>query len=125
MKFREIKLKSGTNIFLGKNSENNDELVKKFRGKENIIMHTVASGSPFCVVEKIDPTKEEIKEAGIICASKSQDWRDHKSDVKMHIFTGKDIKKPLLAKAGTWKITRKADVVNIKKKDIENITRQI
>ncbi len=125
MKFREIKLKSGTNIFLGKNAESNDELVKKFRGKENIIMHTVASGSPFCVIDKINPTKEEIKEAGIICASKSQDWRDNKNDVDIHLFTGKDVKKPILAKAGTWKIIGKAEVINVKKKDIEKLTRQI
>ena len=52
MKFREIELSSGTKIFLGKNAEQNDELMKKFRGKENVIIHTVAPGSPFCVMDK-------------------------------------------------------------------------
>ena len=119
MNFREFKLKSGTRIFLGKNAENNDELMRKFKGKENVILHTVKPGSPFCVIEKLEPTKEEIKESGIICASKSQDWRDNKSDVDMHVFNGKQIKKPFFAKAGTWKITGDEKSTVVKKKDIE------
>jgi predicted ribosome quality control (RQC) complex YloA/Tae2 family protein len=118
MKPREIKLKTGTRIFLGKNAENNDELVKSFKGKENIIMHTIASGSGFCIIEKLNPTNEEIKEAGIYCAKYSQDWRDNKQDVKVHIFTGKNVKKPFFAKTGTWKIIGKAKTLNVKKQDI-------
>ncbi|MEJ2268056.1 MAG: NFACT RNA binding domain-containing protein [Nanoarchaeota archaeon] len=119
MKPREMILKSGTKIFLGRNAENNDELVKKFKGEENIILHTVASGSPFCVIEKLNPSKEDTKEAGIICALKSQDWRDNKKDVEIHVFSGKDVKKPLLAKAGSWKVKGKVKIINIRKKDIE------
>lgn len=121
MKPRKIILESGTKILLGRNAENNDELVKKFKGKENVILHAIASGSPFCVIEKLNPNSNEIKEAGIICASKSQDWRDNKKDVKMHVFSGKNIKKPLFAKSGTWRIKGKAKTINIKKKDIEKI----
>ena len=118
MKFREIILKSGTKIFLGKDAENNDELVKEFRKKENMIMHTVAAGSPFCVIEKLNPDKKDIHEAVIICASKSQDWRDNRRDVELNIFTGKDVKKPFLAKKGTWKITGEAKIIKVKKEDI-------
>lgn len=124
MKPREIILKTGTKIFLGKNSENNDELVKSFKGKENVIMHTIASGSPFCVIEKLNPTKEEIKEAGTYCAKYSQDWRDNKRDVKIHVFTGKDVKKPFFAKKGTWKIIGKAKTLNVKKQDVLKIERK-
>lgn len=121
MKFRKFITSSGAHVILGKDAESNDELMKKFKGERNIILHTVASGSPFCVIDKLKPTKEEIKEAGIICASKSQDWRNNKQDVKMHVFTGKQIKKPFFAKAGSWKIMGKAKVINIKKKDIKKI----
>lgn len=120
-KFREFKLKSGTKILLGKDAESNDKLMKKFKGKENTILHTVAPGSPFCVIDKLKPSKEEIFASGAICASKSQDWRDNKKDVKVNIFTGKNIKKPILAKVGTWKIKAKAKAINIKKRDIEKI----
>jgi len=119
-KFREIELDKETKILLGRNAKNNDELVKKFKGKENIILHTVKPGSPFCVIEKLNPNQKEIYEAGIICASKSQDWRDNKRNVEMHVFTGKDVKKPVFAKPGTWKV-RNAKIINIKKKDIEKL----
>jgi len=102
MKPRRIKLKTGTEIFLGKDAESNDELMKKFRGKENRILHTVAPGSPFCVIEKLKPEKREIEEAGVYCARYSQDWRDNKRDVKVHVFDGKSIKKSLFAKKGSW-----------------------
>jgi len=120
MKPREFTLSSGTIIFLGKNSENNDELVKLYSGKENTILHTAKPGSPFCIINKLNPTKEEIKESAIICASKSQDWRDNKKDVALHIFTGKEVRKEKSMKAGTWGLKSKPKLIKIKKEDIEN-----
>jgi predicted ribosome quality control (RQC) complex YloA/Tae2 family protein len=119
MKPREFILSSGTKIFLGKNSENNDELVSKFHGKTNTILHTAKPGSPFCVIDKLNPLKEEIKESAVICASKSQDWRDNKKDVIVHIFSGKDVNKDKNMKAGTWGLKRKPKVIKVKKKEIE------
>ncbi len=120
MKFREIELSSGTKIFLGRNAEQNDELMKKFKGKENTILHTVAPGSPFCVIDKLNPTKEEISESGIYCARYSQDWRDNKKDVKVSIFTGKDIRKDKKMEVGTWSV-KKSKTKTIKKEDIESL----
>jgi predicted ribosome quality control (RQC) complex YloA/Tae2 family protein len=119
MKSRELTLSSGTKIFLGKDAENNDELVKEFKGKENIILHTEKPGSPFCVIEKLNPLEKEIKEAAIICAAKSQDWRDNKSDVFLHQFSGKDVKKTIFSKKGSWKLTNKPKLIKAKKKDIK------
>jgi len=118
MKFREIVLASGAKIFLGKNAKNNDELIKKYKGKENIIFHTATPGSPFCVIEDLKPSKETLSLSGAACARYSQDWRDNKGDVKVHQFTGKDIRKPLLKKAGTWKIKNKPKLIKVKKEDI-------
>ena len=118
MKPREIILSTGTKIFLGKNSDGNDELVASYKGKENVIIHTVASGSPFCVIEKSNPSKDEIYEAGVYTVSKSQDWRDNKRDVAVHVFGGRDVKKPLFAKSGSWKLKNKPKEITIKKKDI-------
>ncbi len=120
MKFREMILKSGTRILLGKNAENNDELVKKFKGKENTIIHTVAPGSPFCVIDKLNPSKEEISASGAICARFSQDWRDNKKNVRVNIFTGKDVNKERGMKVGTWKV-KKSKTKTIKKKEIIKI----
>ena len=114
-------LKTGTRILLGKNADSNDELVRKFKGKGNVILHTAKPGSPFCVIEKLKPTKEEIKEAGIYCARYSQDWRDNKKNVEVHVFDGKSVKKPLLAKKGSWKLTKEPKIITIKKKEIEKL----
>ncbi|MBS3084998.1 DUF814 domain-containing protein [Candidatus Pacearchaeota archaeon] len=118
MKPRELTLSTGAKIFLGKNSENNDELVSNFKGKQNVILHTAEPGSPFCIIEKTNPSKDEIYEAGIFCASKSQDWRDNKHDIKLHIFTGHDVKKSLWMKSGSWKLRNEPKEIIIKKKDI-------
>ncbi len=115
---REFALSTGAKILLGKNSEGNDELVNSFKGKENIILHTVASGSPFCVIDKVSPAEEEIYEAGVYCASKSQDWRDHKRDIPLHVFSGRDVKKHFWMKEGSWKLKNKPREIVIKKKDI-------
>jgi predicted ribosome quality control (RQC) complex YloA/Tae2 family protein len=125
MEPREHILESGTKIFLGKNSENNDELVEKYQGKKNIILHTSKPGSPFCVIDKINPEKKDVKISAIICASKSQDWRDNKSDVVVHVFTGKDVYKEKVMKSGTWGLKSKPKLIKVKKKDIEEWEKKI
>jgi predicted ribosome quality control (RQC) complex YloA/Tae2 family protein len=120
MKFRERTLESGTKILLGKNEKNNDELMELYKSKSNTILHTVAPGSPFCVILKSKPLKKDVYEAAVACASKSQDWRDNKTDVKVHRFTGKDAKKPKGMKTGSWTV-RNAKTINVKKQDIEKI----
>jgi len=120
MKFREKEI-LGTKIFLGKDAKSNDELMNKFKRKENVILHTIAPGSPFCVIEKLNPSRKIIDLSGAFCASYSQAWRDNKSDILVHQFTGKEIKKPLFAKDGTWKITKTPKVIKIKKTEIEKV----
>ena len=117
MKFREINLESGTRLLLGKNAVNNDELMKEFVGQKNIIMHTAAPGSPFCVIENLGKRKDK-KQAAVICAKFSQDWRDHKQDVLINVFNGKCISKEKRMKTGTWKV-RKCKVIKVKKEDIK------
>ncbi len=116
---KQFTLSSGTKIFLGKDSKSNEELMRKFQGKENLVLHTIKPGSPFCVIENLKPTKEEIKESAIICASKSQDWRDNKKSVKLHLFTGKDIYKNKSMKSGTWGIKGKPKTIKAKKRNIK------
>ncbi|MCX6746620.1 MAG: NFACT RNA binding domain-containing protein [Candidatus Pacearchaeota archaeon] len=119
MRFREFITDSGKKVLAGKNAEQNEEIVKEFEGKSNVILHTAAPGSPFCVIEDLKPNKKDIKKAAIFCAKKSQDWRDNKNDVLIHIFTGKDVYKKKSMKTGMFGV-KKFDVIKIKKKDIEN-----
>ena len=120
MNFREIVLKSGTKLLLGKDEKSNDELMKKFKGESNTILHNVAPGSGFCVIDALKPTKKDIESSGAICARYSQDWRDNKGNVKVNVFTGKDISKNKNMKQGTWQVN-KSKTIKIKKRKIENI----
>src|SRR3989304_2274322 len=120
MNFRKIILKSGTSIVLGKDEDSNDYLMNDFKGKENIILHTVAPGSPFGVIEKLKPTKKEIYESGTFVARYSQDWRDNRRDIKINVFTGKNILKEKEMKPGLWKVGR-SKTITIRKKDIAKI----
>ena len=121
MKFREITLETGTKLTLGKDEESNDELMKEFEGKPNKIIHTVASGSPFCVIKSpLNPSEAEIFVSGGWCARYSQDWRDNQDDVRVNVFTGKDIKKEDNMKPGTWEV-KKAEIITINKESIKNI----
>ncbi len=115
-KFRQIILVSGAQFLLGKDENSNDELMKKFKGKKNTIMHTAAPGSPFCVIEK-KIFSGDVYAAAVACARYSQDWRDNKSDVLVSVFTGKDISKPRGFKPGTWEV-KKSKIITVKKKDI-------
>ena len=120
MKFREFTTNSEKKVICGKDAESNDELVKKFIGKENKIFHTEKPGSPFCIIEEENPSKKDLKETAIFCASKSQDWRDNKNDVAVHVFIGKDVYKRKGMKAGMFGV-RKFEIINAKKKEIENL----
>jgi len=120
MKFRKKILKNGTEILLGRDENSNDELMREYKGKENTILHTVAPGSPFCVIVKDKPTKEEIYEAGTFVAKYSQNWRDHKKDTQVHVFTGKAASKKFWMKKGTWNV-KNTKTLTIRVIDIEKI----
>ncbi|MBI2042932.1 DUF814 domain-containing protein [Candidatus Pacearchaeota archaeon] len=117
--FREFTLASGAHVFLGKNAKQNEELVNRFKGKENVILHTANPGSPFCVIEdNLNPSRFDITASGAICARYSQDWRDNKGNVLIHKFTGKDVYKEDGMKLGMFGV-KDFEVIKVKKKDIE------
>jgi len=122
MKFREIDLTSEKKILLGKNAKQNEELVDQFKGKGNVILHTANPGSPFCIIWDLKSTIKDVKEAAIYCASYSQDWRDKKSDVKIHQFTGRDVYKRKGMKEGTFGV-KKYKLIKVKKEDIKKCKR--
>ena len=119
MNFREFTTSSGKKVISGKSAEQNEELVKQFIGKDNKLLHSAKPGSPFCVIEDLKPDRKDLRETAIFCASKSQDWRDNKQDVIVHIFSGKEIFKRKSMKTGTFGV-RKSKSIRIKRKDVEN-----
>ena len=116
MTFRKYVLSTGREIFMGKDSATNDELVESAK-KNDTMLHTASPGSPFVNVGE-EPTKGEIKEAAIFCAKHSQDWRDNKKDVVVNVFLKKDMNKDESMKEGTWSVGNREDTIKVKKSDI-------
>jgi predicted ribosome quality control (RQC) complex YloA/Tae2 family protein len=116
IKFRELISKKGTLILAGKSAENNEELVAQIKPDEEVF-HTAAPGSPFVNI-KGNPKPGDIKEAAIFCARYSQDYRDNKGNVIVHVFKGKDIYKIKNMKKGTFGV-KKLKIMKIKKEEIE------
>lgn len=117
MKFREYILKSGTLVLAGKSAENNEELVSQVQPNEEVF-HTAKPGSPFVNIKSKKVSDKDRRETAIFCASKSQDWRDNKSNVEVHYFKGKDISKNKSMKTGTFAV-KKFKKILVKKKEIE------
>jgi predicted ribosome quality control (RQC) complex YloA/Tae2 family protein len=126
MNFREYITKSGKIVLAGKNAENNEELINQVR-KDEYVLHTEKSGSPFVNIKtglrggKI--SKKDINEAAIFCAIYSHDWRDNKSNVKLHLFKGKDLYKNKGMKTGTFGVKNFKEI-NVKKEEIEKFEKR-
>lgn len=116
--FRKAITSSGKLMLAGKNAEQNEELVKQ-AGKNEIVLHTKAAGSPFVNI-KGKATKKDIKEAAIFCARYSRDWKKNHKDVEVHYFKGKDIFKEKGMKTGTFGV-KKFKTIIIKKEELEKL----
>ena len=67
---------------------------------------------------------QHIKEAAIICAKYSQDYRDHKGDIIVHLFKGKNIYKVKDMKKGTFGV-KKLKAMKIKEIEIKEFEKCI
>ena len=118
-KFREWFTSNGTRILAGKSASNNEKLIEQAGDKE-VLLHTAKPGSPFVNIKSKKPTKTEIYDAALFCAKYSQDWRDNKRSVKIHIFKTEDVHKERRMKLGTFGVKKFKEVV-AKRADILKI----
>lgn len=106
-KYRWFYTSSGTLVIGGKSDEQNEEIVKLAKASD-VILHTKAPGSPFCVIkESVEETEKEIKEAAIFCACFSQSWKKGKGNVEVDIFAKTQVTKDKKMKKGTFGIKGK------------------
>ena len=91
MKFRTHLSKQGTIFFAGRNDKNNEELIAEVKPGE-CVFHTKAPGSPFVLIKGI-PKHGDLKEAAIVAARYSRNWKQNPGDIIVHKFQGKDIYK--------------------------------
>lgn len=120
--FREYTTYSGLQIFAGKDSQNNDELVFSANPKD-ILLHTQEPGSPFVNLGET-PSKSDIKESAIFCAKYSQNWRETKKDIIVNKFQKSDMNKTKKMKSGSWNVT-KQEKLKVKKADILKLEEEI
>ncbi len=124
MNFREFETKSSKRILAGKSAANNEKLVEQVEDNETVL-HTKKPGSPFVNIKDNGKkvSKKDIKEAAVFCARYSQDWRDNKGEVVVHVFKGKAIYKEKRMKLGTFGV-RKFKKIIIKEREIENFIKK-
>jgi predicted ribosome quality control (RQC) complex YloA/Tae2 family protein len=125
-KYRHFCTSTGRLVIGGKNAEQNEELVARFIGKQNTIMHTKEAGSPFCVItgKPAKPEKTDLKETAIFCAMHSREWKRNRHDVEVHAFTGKDVYKEKSMKTGTFAVRKIRMKITITTKDIEDFNKK-
>ena len=121
-KFRIFHTTSGNLVFAGRSAENNEALVFQAKPSE-ILIHTAQPGSPFANIKTLKPTKKDIAESAVFCARYSQDWRDRKADVIVHVFYKKDTYKDKKMKLGTFGV-KKNTKLKIKKVEIQEFIKQ-
>lgn len=100
-KFRYFFTSSGLLVLVGKNAEQNEELIKKFTSPNEIVLHTATPGSPFCVL-KGEAKAKDIMEAAIFCSCFSQDWKRGKKISEVHAFYASSIYKEKGMPLGTF-----------------------
>jgi len=122
-KFRCFFTSSKKLVLAGKNAKNNEELVKQ-TGKEEYVLHTAKPGSPFVNIKSKNITKSDINQSAVFCALKSQDYRDNKSDVEVHVFKGKDIYKTKIMETGTFGV-KKFKLLKVKKQEILKLKKKL
>ena len=76
-KFRFTFTTSGFLCVLGKDAGTNEVLIKKHMEENDLVLHTEAPGSPFCLIKegKDKISKEEIEEAAQVVCSFSSQWK--------------------------------------------------
>jgi len=104
MKYRWFYTSKGKLVIAGKNSAQNEEIMKKIK-KTDVILHTATPGSPFCIIK--NPTPKELEETAIFCACFSQQWKKRKKKAEVHIFKGSQVFKEKRMKKGTFGVLSK------------------
>lgn len=111
-KYRWMYTSSGKLVLGGKSAEQNEEVVRVLmdevkKGKDYLVMHTSAPGSPFAILYSDKYDVKDIEECAVFCASFSRAWRSGKRKVNVDIFYASQIFKDRGMKVGTFGVFKK------------------
>jgi len=90
----------------GKSDEQNEFVIKNFLNPNYVVMHTSNPGSPFMIIQSKNPTKADLDETAIVCASFSKQWKVGKKQIEVDIFKGEQIYKIKSMKTGTFGVKK-------------------
>tara|TARA_Y100000310_G_C20362032_1_gene659448 strand:+ start:37 stop:669 length:633 start_codon:yes stop_codon:yes gene_type:complete len=107
-KYRWFITSSKKIVIGGKNSEQNESLIKNLinSGEDYIVMHTKRPGSPFAILPTSTPTEEDIEETAIFTACFSQAWKSKAKKIVIDIFKTSNIYKKKGMKQGTFGVKK-------------------
>ncbi|MCT4611803.1 MAG: NFACT family protein [Clostridia bacterium] len=113
----------GTDIYVGKNNKQNDELTLKFAGSYDIWLHTKDIPGSHVIIRSDNPSDETLLEAANLAAYNSK--AKESSKVPVDYTHRKYVKKPNGAKPGMVIYTdNKTIYVTPNKNDIDNLTKK-
>lgn len=113
-KFRHFYTSSGKLVEYGKSAEQNEKLVASLlkERKDEIVLHTKAPGSPFCVIRGKASAKD-TRETAVVCASFSQQWKQGKKKAEVHIFRTEQIAKEKRSAVGSFTVLGKIQKISV------------
>lgn len=84
-KFRWFKTTQNLLVIGGKDADTNEEIIKKYTQKNDLVFHTSMAGSPFTVIKKgkQDIDEESIEQARIFTATYSKAWENNLKEVEV------------------------------------------
>ena len=105
-KYRWFYTSSGKLVVGGKNSEQNETLIRKMKEMKMdfLAMHTTSPGSPFSIILADSKLVKESdrEECAIFTASFSKAWKEEKKKTSVDIFNLSQLYKLKHMKQGTW-----------------------
>ncbi|MEK6918940.1 MAG: NFACT RNA binding domain-containing protein [Nanoarchaeota archaeon] len=118
LKYRWFFTSSGKLVIGGKNSEQNEHLMKEIMasGLDYIIMHTSTPGSPFTMIVDEGLTDKDLHEQAVFTGCFSQEWKKRKKSTSIDIFDSKQLTKGKGMKEGTFGVLGKVSRRNVELK---------
>jgi len=114
LRYRWFFTSDGKLVVGGKSDEQNEEVIKRFLKPDYTVMHTSLPGSPFMIIQNESPSKNDLKEAAIFCASFSKQWKSGKKQIEIDIFKGSQIYKTRGMKTGTFGVKGNKETIKVK-----------
>lgn len=98
----------------GKSDEQNELAIREFLKPNYVVLHTSEPGSPFMIIQDGNPSKKDIEESAVFCASFSKQWKLGKKIVDIDIFNGNQLYKLKLMKKGTFGVKGERRTIKVK-----------